>query len=86
MDNVTEPILIARWPTRRDGTEARVQIKQYAGLHLIEVRTWWPDKAGEHQPGKGFSCGVRNLPALAKAIEDALAKARELGLVEGLAP
>jgi hypothetical protein len=33
------------------------------------------------QPAKGLSCSVNRLPDLAKAVEKALAKARELGLI-----
>ncbi len=77
-----QAVEIARWPIRRDGTQARVELKDYGGRALVDVRAWWPDKAGMHRPGKGFACGVQNLPALAKAVGKALEKARALGLID----
>jgi hypothetical protein len=34
------------------------------------------------RPGKGFACGVKHLPKLAKVFAKAVDRARELGLIE----
>jgi hypothetical protein len=79
--NQVLPVLIAQWWRDRSGRAVRVQLDSYEGHNLIDVRTWWTNDAGKLQPGKGFACSVRHLPQLAKAIDKAVTKARELGLI-----
>lgn len=75
------PIIFAEAVKNKKGDVIRVQLKTYEGHNLVDIRNWWPGDDGL-RPGKGFACGVRHLPMLARAVSDALAKARELGLVE----
>lgn len=80
-DPLSEPIVIAQFEKNRRGEKIRVTLRTYEGVPLIDLRTWYPS-GDELKPGKGMTCGVRHLPALAQAVADALAKAKELGLVE----
>jgi hypothetical protein len=80
---LAEPILIATWKKNRGADVIRVTLKNYEGFDLFDLRTWFNDREGQCRPGKGFTCGVRHIPQLAKAIDAALRKARELGLVDG---
>jgi hypothetical protein len=77
------PIVIAEWWRDRSGRSVRVQLDCYEGHNLVDVRTWWTNDAGKLAPGKGFACSVRHLPRLAKAIDKAVAKAIELGWIDG---
>jgi hypothetical protein len=74
-----EPIIIAEWPIKR-GEIARVSIDFYKGTWLI-VRKWFEVAQGEMRPGKGIAMGVKNLPQMAAAVEEALALARQRGLI-----
>jgi hypothetical protein len=60
----------------------RIQLTSYEGRNLVNIRTWWQDDEGRMKPGKGFACSVRHLPTLAKAINAALERARELKLID----
>ncbi|MDP1868448.1 MAG: transcriptional coactivator p15/PC4 family protein [Bradyrhizobium sp.] len=75
------PVVIAEW--ERNALEVvRVSLDCYRGHYTIDIRVWW--FAGKDlKPGKtGITLGVRNLEQLAKAINDARARAAEIGLVD----
>jgi hypothetical protein len=76
-----EPIMIAEWPLNNRGEAVRVTIDNYKGTWLISVRKWFKADDGQMRPGKGLAMGAKNLPPLAAAIEQALATARERGLI-----
>jgi hypothetical protein len=76
-----EPIIIAEWPINKREM-ARVSIEFYKGTTwLINLRKWFEADDGELRPGKGIALGVKNLPQLTDAMEQALATARERGLI-----
>ena len=78
---LAEPVVIAEWSKNRAGESIQISIRNYDGLDLIDIRTFFGSADGQRRPGKGFAASVRHLPQLAKAISLALAKATELGLL-----
>lgn len=79
------PIEIAKfWKNRQRNEFLRVSLSEYEGHCLINVRIYSIGTDGIDRPTpKGVAMGVRKLPELAAAVAKALAKARELGLIEG---
>lgn len=73
--------VVAEWD-RNARERVRVEIGQYNGRDTINARVWyWDDDV--LKPGRaGLTLAVKHLPALADAMAKALAKARELGLIE----
>jgi hypothetical protein len=76
-----DPFLIAEWPLNNRGEQVRVSIENYKGAWLISLRKWFKIDDGQMRPGKGLAMGAKNLPRLAAAMEQALATARERGLI-----
>lgn len=79
---ISETLLIAEFKKNRGGDSVRVRLRPYETHTIIDIRTWESDLKGYRTPGKGFACAVAKLPELARAIDKALAKARELGLID----
>jgi transcriptional coactivator p15 (PC4) len=78
---IPDPIVIAEWWKNRRKESIRVRLNEYEGHALIDVRTWYGEN-GKLKPGKGFCASIKHLPRLAAELTKALAKARELGLVD----
>jgi hypothetical protein len=73
--------IIAEWQVNRR-ERVRVSIERFDGTWLINIRRWFEADDGSIRPGKrGIALGVKHLPQLAEAIGDALASARERGLI-----
>jgi hypothetical protein len=73
------PITLAEWP-RNSREMVRVRLDLYSGRVVVDCRSWWRDADGELRPGKGGpTLSVRHLPALAAAVNAALAHARSAG-------
>jgi hypothetical protein len=71
------PFTAGEWP--RNG---RIRLDRYKHHVIVDCRTWWRDAAGELRPGRGgLTLSVRHLPALAEALDTALAHAMALGLL-----
>jgi hypothetical protein len=84
MSRVTlpEPIVISRFWKNRAHDAIEVSLKSFEGNNLCDVRMYVM-RGGVLVPStKGVSVVIPRLPDLAKAITKALAKARELGLLE----
>jgi Transcriptional Coactivator p15 (PC4) len=79
---LSEPVVVAEWWRDRSGRSIRVRLSSYEGYNLIDIRTFYSDADGKLKPGKGFCASFKHLPRLAAELDKALAKARELGLVE----
>ncbi len=79
---IPEPITIGEWWKNRRKELIRVRLSEYEGRALIDVRTWYGGDDGRLKPGKGFAATIKHLPRLAHEITKALAKARELGLID----
>jgi hypothetical protein len=76
----SEPLLIAEWPIKR-GEIARVSIENYKGTWLISLRKWFEAEDDELRPGKGISLSIKHLRRISIAMDEALAAARERGLI-----
>jgi hypothetical protein len=81
---LAEPIEIGKfWKNRRRDTAIVVSLSAYEGHNLINVREHFVGSDGCMRPTtKGLAMQVLRLPELAAGIAKALAKARELGLID----
>lgn len=79
--SLTEPVIVAEFWANRRGESVRVQLREYEGQALIDIRKHYTAEGKLLPTKKGLSLVVRRLPDLAAAIDKALAKARELGLI-----
>ena len=78
-----EPVEIAKFWKNRKGEAIVVSLKTYNGRNLIDVRQNFTNEEGKLQPtAKGVVMVVLRLPELAAAVNKALAKAKELGLID----
>jgi Transcriptional Coactivator p15 (PC4) len=85
MSGAAEPIPICKfWKSARDRSRhVRIEISEHLGHRLVNVRIWETGSDGIDRPTvKGIALAVRKLPELADGIAKALAKARELGLLD----
>lgn len=80
---IPEPLLIAEWKKNRYSDVIRIMLRTYEGVDLVDIRSWWNDQHGQCKPGKGISLRVNHLKQLIKALQAALLKASELGLIDG---
>jgi hypothetical protein len=79
-----EPIEVAKFFKNRRKDVIVVSLSTYEGTNLVDVRQHFTNESGQNRPtSKGVAMVVLRLPDLAKAINKALAKARELGLIDG---
>jgi hypothetical protein len=78
------PVSIAKlWKSRNHTEHVRVELSEYEGHPLINVRIWQTGSDGIDRPTvKGIAMAVRKLPELASALAKAETKARELGLLD----
>ena len=76
------PCIVAAW-SRNSRETIQVRLDQYKGRNTIDLRTWYPGEDGTLRPGKGLTLSVHHLPNLATALNDALAMAKRMGLLEG---
>src|SRR4029077_2034658 len=74
------PIVIAQW--RRGASDTvMIRLDQYKESKVICIRAWWTSPTGELRPGRsGITMSVQHLPALSRALTEAEAVARRLGL------
>ena len=68
---------------KNEGERIRVTLDEFHGVPIVDVRQWYfsRDDAEPRPTKKGLSVAIRHLPALAKAMQDALDRARSEGLV-----
>jgi hypothetical protein len=82
LDAPRPALVIAEWD-RNAREVVRVALDQYNGRHTINVRVWYRDDDDVLKPSKsGITLAVKHLPALSDAMAQALAKARQLELIE----
>jgi hypothetical protein len=81
---LAEPVVISKlWKNRGRSESVYVTLSEYEGHCLINVRVYCTGTDGVDRPTpKGVSMGIRKLPELARALVQAEAKARELGLLD----
>jgi Transcriptional Coactivator p15 (PC4) len=74
--------IIAEWPIN-SREHFHVSIEQFQGTWIFSARRWFEADDGSMRPSKrGFSIGLKHLPAIAENTARALAVARERGLLE----
>jgi hypothetical protein len=79
---LTEPVIVSRFWRNRRGEAVVVSLREYDGRALIDLRVNFTNNEGKLQPtAKGLALIVQRLPDLATAVNNALAKAKELGLI-----
>jgi hypothetical protein len=78
-----EPVVIDRfWKNRRKDAIVTT-LSTFEGRNLVDVRQHFMNSEGKLQPTqKGVAIVVLRLPDLAKAVNKAMERARELGLLE----
>jgi hypothetical protein len=80
--SLAEPVIVAEFWANRRGEAIRVQLSEFKGRALLDVRKYYTAKDGTMQPTKkGFAIAVTRLPELASGISKALTKAQGLGLI-----
>jgi len=80
--SLIEPVVVSEFWANRSGESVRVQLREYEGRALVDVRKHFTADNGKMQPTKkGLSIAIARLPDLAVAINKALRKAIELGLI-----
>jgi hypothetical protein len=80
---LSEPIIVSEFWATRNGQSVRVQLREFEGRALVDVRRYFTNKEGVLQPTKkGISLAITRLPDLAAAINKAQRKAIELGLLD----
>jgi Transcriptional Coactivator p15 (PC4) len=78
-----EPVIVHQFWKNRKHDAIVVSLSTYEGRNLIDVRQHFMTKDGKLAPtSKGVAMVVLRLPDLAKAINKAVSKARELGLLD----
>lgn len=81
-DDEIEPILIAEWPLSR-GEIARVAIRSFKGVWLIDLRKWFESGDGELRAGpKGISLSLKHVRRISSAMNEAVEVARSRGLIQ----
>jgi hypothetical protein len=79
-----EPIEIAKFFKNRRKDVIVVSLSTFEGCNLVDVRQHFTNEQGQMRPTqKGIAMLTARLPELHAAIAKALAKARELGLLDG---
>ena len=80
---LSEPVEVAKFFKNRRKDVIVVSLSTYEGRNLVDVRQHFHNENGQMRPtGKGVAMVVLRLPDLARAINKALAKARDLGLID----
>jgi hypothetical protein len=77
-----QPVIISEFWRNRGGETVRIQLREYEGVPLVDIRVHYTDKEGKLAPTpKGLSCSVRKLPDLVKGLTKALHRAVDIGLL-----
>jgi hypothetical protein len=78
-----EPIEVAKFFKNRRKDVIVVSLSTYEGRNLVDIRQHFTNEKGQNRPtSKGVAMVVLRLPDLAKGINKALAKAKDLGLID----
>jgi Transcriptional Coactivator p15 (PC4) len=77
-----EPVIISKFWKNRRHDAVIVSLSTYEGHNLVDLRTHAMMEGRLAPTAKGLAMVVRRLPELAAAIDKALRKARELGLLD----
>lgn len=78
------PVVVNQFFSNRRGEFVRTTIDRFEGVTVADLRKFYSGGDGISRPTrKGITVAIKHLPELAKAVNQAVAKARELGLIEG---
>ncbi|SHH38376.1 transcriptional coactivator p15/PC4 family protein [Bradyrhizobium erythrophlei] len=77
-----EPVVISKFWKNRRHDAVIVSLSTYEGHNLVDLRTHAMKEGRLVPTPKGLAVVVRRLPELVDALTKALAKARELGLID----
>jgi hypothetical protein len=79
--NGARPVIIDQWELN-SRESLRVELHEFKGVQIIGIRKWFATANGAMAAGKdGINLNLKHLPRLAKAVSDALSKARMNGLI-----
>jgi hypothetical protein len=79
--SAADAVIVAEWPIKRH-EHLRISLQLFNGVWLINSWKWFEAENGEWRATKhGIALGVKYLPQLAEALAEALAIARERGLI-----
>ena len=80
---LAEPFTIAKfWKSRNHAEHIRVDLSEYEGRAIVNVRIWQTGSDGIDRPTtRGIAMSVLKLPELASALAKAETKAREFRLL-----
>lgn len=78
---MSAPVLILSQWQKNQREVVRVALEEFGGKPILQIRVWFkPEGSDELRPGKaGIAMAVTHLPALASAVNSALAIAIERG-------
>jgi len=80
---LAEPVVVSKFWKNRQHDAIITSLSTYEGRNLVDIRMHRMSTAGQLVPTqKGVALVVLRLPELADAVNKALAKARELGLID----
>jgi hypothetical protein len=81
---LSEPVEVAKFFKNRRKEVIVVSLSTFEGHNLVDVRQHFHNEKGQMRPtSKGDAMVVLRLPDLAKAVNKAMAVAKELGLLTG---
>lgn len=76
------PEKVAEFWRNRGGESVRIELREFEGRVVADVRIYFADGKGVLRPSKkGVCLTIHKLPELARGITKALTRARELGLI-----
>ena len=77
--------IIAEWQINAR-EKFRVRLDVFQGRNVIDLRRWFSTGGGnDYRPGnKGVTIAVRHVPALAEALNAALAQLANAGIIDGV--
>jgi Transcriptional Coactivator p15 (PC4) len=79
---LAEPVIVSEFWANRRGESVRVQLREYEGALIVDVRRHYTAADGKLRPtSKGIALAIAKLPELASAVAKALTEARARGLV-----
>lgn len=80
---LAEPIAKFFKSARAKNKHVRVDLSEYEGHPLVNIRVWETGSDGIDRPTKqGIALAIRKLPELARALAKAETRSRELGLLD----
>ncbi|MBR0936697.1 PC4/YdbC family ssDNA-binding protein [Bradyrhizobium jicamae] len=86
MSKISEPIEIGKlWKSARNRRQTIViSLKQYEGHEFLDCRLFDTNSEGQSVPtGKGVTVGLSRIKEFAAAVNKAVQRARDLGLIGG---